>query len=111
MSETQQDPDGYVRPQWLTGEVDPYELLNLLHHAGQPGWSDQWGGPLGIAKAAGAAQGTLRAQAALLARLRAAAIQEALTSQSLAEVARELGISRQAVHQAARGPAMSVDAW
>ncbi|MGO0576462.1 hypothetical protein [Ornithinimicrobium panacihumi] len=44
----------------------------------------------------------LKMQAQELAGVRAAAIQELLMTQSLAEVARRLGVSKQAVSKAAR---------
>ena len=81
-----------------------HEAPALLADASEPcdGWSDQYGGPEGVATLAFELQENLRRQSQHLAALRAAAIRELLRTRSLAEVGRMLGISKQAVSKASR---------
>ncbi len=90
--------------------ITPRRLMDAAA-SGSTGWADEWGGPLGVARAAVEAQQSLNEQAAALASLRAAAIQQALETQSLSDVARELGVSKQAISRAARVPALDVPHW
>ena len=90
--------------------TDPTTLIETAT-TGQPGWSDAYGGPLGVAQAAVAAQEELKSLASVVAGLRAAAIQEALTTRSVADVAKDLGVSRQAVYIASRAPLLHVRTW
>lgn len=46
-----------------------------------------------------------------MAMVRAAAIAEELESKSLADVARSLGVSRQAVHKSVQGPRWTDPRW
>lgn len=79
--------------------------------ASDPGWSVEYGGPEGVARLTLALQDALKVQASELAAVRAAAIKELLTTRSLAEVARLLGVSRQAVSKAALGSAWVDPRW
>ncbi|MBN6750220.1 helix-turn-helix domain-containing protein [Micrococcus luteus] len=89
---------------------DPGEFLNEVRHA-TPGWSAPYGGPEGIERLTVQLQDTLKQQSRDVAAVRVAAIQHMLTTQSASEVARRLGISRQALSKIAGSPAWSTPTW
>ena len=73
-----------------------------LAAAAEPGWSEPFGGPRGVALLAPALQEAALAEIGSISRVRSMAIRELLNTHSLAEVAKMLGISKQAVSQAAK---------
>lgn len=79
--------------------------------SGQPGWSEPWGGPMGVARAAVAAQEQLNDLSQQIAALRAAALQHELEHRSLAEVARELDVTKQALSRASRADRLPIQTW
>lgn len=83
--------------------VDPGEFLRRVARA-EPGWSEGLGGPEGVARLTVELQDRLKRQAEEVAGVRAAAIRELLTTRTLADVARALGVSKQAVSKISRGP-------
>lgn len=88
----------------------PGEFLRQVATA-HPGWSAPYGGPEGVARATLTMQDVLKVQASELAAVRAAAIEELLTTRSLSEVARMLGVSKQAVSKSVRSPRWSDPRW
>lgn len=95
----------------IPNEVDdPGRFLHRLREA-EAGWSAEHGGPAGIALLTLRLQDRLKVQAQELAAVRAAAIAELLKTQSLADVARQLGVSKQAISKAANGPRWGDPKW
>lgn len=79
------------------------QLLRLTQGA-DPGWAQEYGGPAGVIRAVDQVQDDVRAVAAQVAAIRAAAVNELLRTQPVAQVARDLGVSRQAVWKTVQGP-------
>lgn len=77
---------------------DPLELLQAAH-AAEPGWSEPFGGPEGVAVLAELARQAVMRQAGDLAALRRVAIAEWCRTSTPPEIGRALGISRNAVHK------------
>lgn len=84
----------------MSGKPTVDELLEAARTA-NTGWSSTWGGPAGVERLAVTLQQDLLMQAEALAGLRSLALTQMLRDRSVADVARELGTSRQAVAKAA----------
>lgn len=79
--------------------------------AAEPGWSDKYGGPLGVAARSAALQSELSRQSELVAAVRVAAIQELLKTHTGIEVAAALGVSKSAISKATKSPAWKEPTW
>lgn len=78
---------------------------------GEPGWSDKYGGPLGVAARSAALQAELSRRSELVAAARVAAIQELLKTHTGIEVAAALGVSKSAISNATKSPAWKDPTW
>lgn len=99
--ETQREPDvGAVQ----TAVDDPAAFLRMAwgERGEDQSWMEPYGGPIGVAALIPILQEALSEQSHRLAQVRADVINTELETRSLADVGRELGISRNAVHKAAR---------
>lgn len=93
-----------------TTNLTPAEFLAEVA-AAQPGWSQQHGGPYGVARMTVDLQRQVARMSEEIAAVRAAALQELLAMQSLATVAADLGISKQAASKASRAPSWKDPTW
>lgn len=95
-----------------THAADPSPEAFLAEvNAADSGWSEKYGGPLGVAARSAALQAELSRQSEMIAAVRVAAIQELLKSRSGVEVAALLGVSKSAISKAAKSPAWKDPAW
>lgn len=98
-------------PEVMSTEITaPATFLTLVRNA-HKGWSAPLGGPEGVARLTVSLQDALKMQAEQLAGVRAAAIAEMLQTQSLSQVARALGVSKQAISRASKAPRWSDLTW
>lgn len=83
---------------------DPAAFLRMAweRHGEDRSWMEPYGGPVGVAALIPILQEALSEQSHRLALVRAEAINAELETRSLADVGRELGISRNAVHKASQ---------
>ncbi|MDO5633433.1 MAG: hypothetical protein Q4G34_00975 [Micrococcus sp.] len=79
----------------------PRQLLDDAM-SGTPGWSQPYGGAAGVERLAREMLEDLTEQARLLGELRGFALVELLRTQSVSQLARERGVSRQAIEKVAR---------
>lgn len=85
-------------PDWA---LDPSEFVRRLSNLPE-GWSEEFGGPLGVARHTVTLQQRQAQNSEAIASVRAAAIDEAARTMSGYEIVQALGISRQAVEKARR---------
>lgn len=90
--------------------VSPEQFLRLVDDA-EPGWSDRFGGPTGIAAECGRLQAELMAQSERIAQIRAAALQELLKTRSGTQVAAMFGVSKNAIGKASKANAWKDAKW
>lgn len=90
--------------------VTPQEFLAQVA-AAEPGWSQQHGGPLGIAAMCADLQAQLVEQSEAIAAVRTAAIQQELTHRSGVQLANLLGVSKTAISKATRSNSWKDPLW
>lgn len=88
----------------------PHEFLATALRA-EPGWSDTYGGPAGVAALCAALQSQVAEQSEAIAAVRVAAIQELLKTFSGVEVAAMFGISKNAISKLSRSAAWEDPTW
>lgn len=88
----------------------PEEFLALIEQV-EPGWSDEYGGPEGVAALCAELQTELVRQSEKIAAIRVAAIRQMLTTKSGVEVAAELGISKSAVSKSLKNTPWKDATW
>lgn len=93
-----------------TSHLTPEQFLAEVA-AAEPGWSQKHGGPYGVARICVDLQRQVAAMSEQIAAVRAAALQELLTTQSLADVAADLGVSKPAASKASRAPSWKDPTW
>lgn len=90
-----------VTPEQFLGDVD----------AAAPGWSDRYGGPVGIVAECGRMQALLNDQSERIAKIRIAAIQELLKTRSGAEVSAMFGVAKQTISKASKARGWKDAQW
>ena len=88
----------------------PADFLTQIVNA-TPGWSDQYGGPAGIATLCHDLQQQLMDQSESIAAIRVAAINELLKTHSGTQVAAMFGVTRSAISKAAKSSYWEVTSW
>lgn len=91
-------------------ELSPQQFLHLAS-AGEPGWSQRYGGTLGVAQLAVRMQQQLAHQSEQISAIRAAAVKHQLKTRSGADLAREMGVSKTAVSRMARSQEREEITW
>lgn len=104
------DDDQADWPRTYDGNPSPEEFLAEVQ-AAEPGWSEKFGGPLGVAARSAALQAELSRQSEMIAAVRVAAIQELLKTQAGIEVAASLGVSKSAISKATKSPTWKDPTW
>lgn len=94
----------------LTEELSAQEFMELVDRA-EPGWSEKFGGPGGVAAFTVVLQERIAELSAQVAAVRTAAIQEQLKERKGVEVARSLGISKAAISRIAHAPTREGMIW
>lgn len=79
----------------------------MEHRPDDRAWMDPYGGPMGVAALVPVLQEVLSQQSHELASVRAEVINDELRDRSLADVGRQLGISKTAVHKASQTAAFA----
>ena len=90
--------------------VSPEEFLAEIERA-EPGWSDAYGGPQGVATHVAELQAEVFRISEKLAAIRVAAIRQMLTTQSGVEVANTLGVSKSAVSKSLKNNPWKEAVW
>lgn len=90
--------------------ASPEAFLAEIEHA-EPGWSEVYGGPQGVAAHVAELQAEVFRTSEKLAAIRVAAIRQMLTTQSGVEVAAELGISKSAVSKSLKNTPWKDATW
>lgn len=93
-----------------TTDVTPQDFIEQANNA-SPGWSEQYGGPMGVAALAAALQEQLSKQSKFIAEVRAAAIQEELKTRPGTELAKAFGISKAAISRISTLPSWKGGTW
>lgn len=88
----------------------PEEFLALIEQV-EPGWSDEYGGPEGIAALCAELQTELVRQSEKIAAIRVAAIRQMLTNRSGVEVAEALGVSKSAISKSLKNTPWKDATW
>lgn len=88
----------------------PEEFLSLVAES-EAGWSEQYGGPLGIAALCASLQLEISRMSEQIASIRVAAIQELLKERSGIEVAAFLGVTPAAISRANKSNAWKDSTW
>lgn len=94
----------------MTHEPTPQEFLAEVS-AAEPGWSERYGGPMGVSTYCAALQAELARQSELIAAVRVAAIQQMLKTHSGVEVAKTFNVSKSAISKASKAPAWKEATW
>lgn len=77
----------------------------------QEGWSQAYGGPLGVAKYCADLQAQLARQSEQIAAIRVAAIRQMLTTNTGVAVARDLGVSKAAISKSLKTSPWENSTW
>lgn len=88
----------------------PEQFLTQVQSS-NPGWSDQYGGPMGVATLCANLQEQLAHQSETIAAIRTAAIQELLKTHKGTELAATFGISRAAISNINRSNTWTEATW
>ncbi|MFJ3032709.1 hypothetical protein ACIP5Z_11560 [Rothia terrae] len=88
----------------------PETFLNALPHL-YPGWSEQYGGALEVARKTAQFQEQLNQQAQTIAAIRAAAIHELLKTQRGVDIAKQLGLTRAAISRLSKAEKIQGMPW
>lgn len=88
----------------------PEEFLAEVANAG-PGWSEKYGGPMGVVALCGDLQEQLARESERVAAVRVAAYQELLKTRSGNNVAAMFGVSKQAISKAVRANGWKGATW
>lgn len=88
----------------------PETFLAEVEHL-QPGWSDTYGGPEGVATLCADLQTELVRQSEKIAAIRNAAIRQMLTTRSGVEVAKTLGVSKSAISKSLKSTPWKDATW
>ena len=79
--------------------------------AATPGWSEKYGGPLGVAARCAGLQAELNRQSEQIAAVRVAAVQELLKTEPGINVAASLGVSKSAISKASMSSSWKDPRW
>lgn len=90
--------------------LSPQDFLAAVS-AAEPGWSDAYGGPVGVAAMCSALQQQISEQSEAIAAVRVAAIRELLKTHSGVEVAAMFGVSKNAISKTHRANAWEDPTW
>lgn len=93
-----------------TRAKSPEAFLAEIDHA-EPGWSEAYGGPVGVAKQCLELQSELARQSERIAAIRVAAIRQMLTKQSGVEAAADLGVSKSAISKSLKSTPWKDATW
>lgn len=102
MSEQDQDP--------ITLDVEPADFLAEIADP-TPGWSQKYGGRLGVIALCGLLQQKIALQSKTIAAVRIAAIQDLLTETSGKELAEALNVSKTAISKSTKADAWENPQW
>lgn len=90
--------------------ISPEKFLAEVETA-EPGWSEAYGGPQGVAKHIAGLQAELVRQSERLAAIRVAAIRQLLTERTGVEVAASLGVSKSAISKSLKSTPWKDATW
>lgn len=90
--------------------TSPEQFLAEVEHA-EPGWSEAYGGPQGVAAHVAELQAEVFRISERLAAVRVAAIRQMLTTQSGVEVAATLGVSKSAISKSLKNTPWKDATW
>ncbi|UQN31778.1 hypothetical protein [Brachybacterium kimchii] len=93
-----------------SGDSTPESFLNEAANA-TDGWSEKYGGTLGVIALCGELQQKLAAQSEAIAAIRVAAIRERLRTRSGREVAASLGVTSAAIFKAVKADTWEDARW
>jgi hypothetical protein len=96
---------------WSTqAPPSPEEFLREINEA-EPGWSEKYGGPLGVAALCASLQLQISQISEQIADIRVAGIQEGLKGRSGIEVAAYLGVTPSAISRANKSSGWKDSRW
>lgn len=88
----------------------PHEFLRHIEHP-EPGWSEAYGGPQGVAALCADLQAELIRQSEQIASVRVAAIRQMLTTRTGVDVAHTLGVSKSAISKSLKNTPWKDAQW
>lgn len=97
-------------PEQQTAPTSPEQFLAEVA-AADPGWSERYGGPMGVVGHCGALQQRISEQSEAIAAVRVAAILELLKDYSGVELAAALGVSKAAISKATKANVWKEAQW